>query len=87
MEPSARVEKPVIPWPTVQPMATTPPKPISAAPIRWLAVSSTLAKPSQRKPLVRIDQAKEPAMTPSTVAMAKVTVRLVSDHSISNSSV
>ena len=32
-------------------------------------MSSTLAKPSQRKPPVTTDQAKEPAITPSAVAM------------------
>jgi hypothetical protein len=36
----ASVDRPDSPWPTVQPMAVTPPTPISTAPTRWLAVSS-----------------------------------------------
>src|SRR5258708_288884 len=40
IDPSARVEKPVRPWPMVHPIAVTPPKPISWPPITWLAVSS-----------------------------------------------
>ena len=38
-----------MPWPTVQPIAVTPPKPISTAPTSWLRRSSSEAKPSQRK--------------------------------------
>ena len=49
IEPSASVEKPVIPWPMVQPSAVMPPKPISMPPTMWFAVSSASRKPSQRK--------------------------------------
>src|SRR6185295_8271345 len=47
-EPIARVETPVIPWPTVQPSAITPPMPISAAPPRVRSVSPVSEKVAKR---------------------------------------
>ena len=47
-EPIARVDTPDRPWPIVQPIAVTPPKPISTAPMSWVRRSSIEAKPSQR---------------------------------------
>jgi hypothetical protein len=44
-EPIASVDSPDRPWPTVQPSAVTPPKPISTAPTSWLRRS-----PSRRSP-------------------------------------
>ncbi len=69
IEPSARVEMPETPWPIVQPSAVTPPKPISAPPIMWRAVSAASLKPSQRKLPLASAYAAEPAMTPAAEAM------------------
>ena len=50
----------------------TPPTPISAAPTRWLAVSSTLAKPSQRNSRLSKAASGEPATTPAMLTMTMV---------------
>ena len=62
----------------VQPIAVTPPTPISTAPTRWLAVSSTLPNPSQRKLRVASATAAEPSTMPSTLTMPIVSTLLVS---------
>jgi len=85
IEPSASVETPVMPWPTVQPIAVTPPKPISPAPISWLRRSCIEAKPSQRKWPVSSATASEPSTTPPAQAMPKLACSDLSVHSISSS--
>src|SRR3569832_1832162 len=72
MEPSARVEKPVTPWPMVQPIASTPPNPIRIAPTRWLKKSRTEANHSIRKLREITDHSEEPAITPASAMMPKV---------------
>src|SRR5512139_3040819 len=72
MEPSARVEKPVMPWPMVQPIASTPPKPIRIAPTRWLTKSRAEANHSMRKLRETSDHSREPATTPASAMMPKV---------------
>jgi hypothetical protein len=54
MAPTDKVEKPVMPWPTVQPIAVTPPKPISTPPMMWRNMSCAETKCSQRNALVAI---------------------------------
>ena len=71
----------------VQPIAVTPPTPISTAPTMWLAVSSVPAKPSQRKLPPASATAAEPSTTPSTLTMPSVSTRLVSLNRISQSMV
>ena len=83
--PSASVEMPVSPCPTVHPSAVTPPTPISTAPTRWLAVSSVFEKPSQRKLRRASATAAEPSTTPSVLTMPKVSTRVVSLKRISQS--
>ena len=85
--PSASVDRPLSPWPMVQPMAVTPPTPMSTAPTRWLAVSSVPAKPSQRKLRVARATAAEPSTTPATATMPTVSVLLVSEKRMSQSTV
>ena len=69
----------------VQPSAVTPPTPISAAPARWFAVSSTLAKPSQRKRRVASATIADPTITPAVATMPSVSVLLLSLKNISQS--
>src|SRR5574337_646286 len=45
MEPTARVENPLSPWPMVHPSAVIPPKPMRSPPTIWLAVSSASRNP------------------------------------------
>ena len=85
-EPSASVAMPVMPCPTVQPMAVTPPKPISTAPKSCWRRSDTDAKPSQRKRPVARATTAAPATTPSTEAMPSVRCSEASVQSISSSS-
>jgi hypothetical protein len=75
------------PCPTVQPMAQTPPTPISVAPTRWLAVSSASRKPSQRKLRDSSAYTAEPATTPNTDTMPSVSTLLLSLKNISQSTV
>ena len=54
-EPRASVDTPVIPWPMVQPIASTPPKPMSAPPTTWAMRSFASRKLSRRN--VRVARA------------------------------
>ena len=74
-EPSASVDTPESPWPIVQPSAVTPPKPISMPPTTWLARSSVVVKPSQRKVFVASAMPADPTSMPSTPAMPNVSTR------------
>ena len=58
----------------VQPTAVTPPKPIKAAPTKWLAVSSTPRNDSQRKFLLRMELIAEPMIMPITATMPMVKI-------------
>src|ERR1041384_7164188 len=69
IEPSARVENPVIAWPIVHPRAVMPPKPIRMPPRTWSAVSSASRKPSQWKVFEAIAWAAHPAVTPAAAGM------------------
>ena len=79
--------RPGLPWLIVQPMAVTPPTPMSAAPVRWCARSSVFAKPCQRNSRVYSACAAAPAMTPSTDTTPTVSTLLRSLKNSSQSSV
>jgi hypothetical protein len=81
------VEMPLSPCPTVQPMAVTPPTPMSTPPTRWLATSSVLPKPSQRKLRPASAATAEPSTTPKTDTMPRVSTLLLSLKNMSQSSV
>src|ERR1700676_2025854 len=86
IDPKARVDIPVSPWPIVQPSAVTPPNPINTPPTIWLTRSSTEAKLSQRNDRVAKAMAPEPTSIPSTPAMPNVTILDWSLQSIRSSS-
>src|SRR6185312_16635114 len=72
------VEMPLRPCPMVQPRAVTPPTPMNTAPDMWLATSSVLPKPSQRKRPIARAQAAEPSTMPNTETMPTVKTLLAS---------
>ncbi len=85
-EPMASVDSPVRPWPMVQPMAVTPPKPISTAPRSCWRRSSSEANPSRRNLPVASDHSAAPITTPTAVAMPKLRRSDLSVHIIRSSS-
>src|SRR5665811_1732107 len=86
-EPMASVETPDNPWPMVQPMAVTPPKPIRTAPSSRLRRSSKEAKPSpfHRKWPDGNAYAQDPIATPTALATPNDTLSDLSVHNSSNS--
>ncbi|MNX35515.1 hypothetical protein D3C86_657830 [compost metagenome] len=62
----------------VQPMAVTPPMPMSTAPVAWCARSPVPAKPSQRNSRDHSACSAAPATTPATDTMPSVSRLLAS---------
>ena len=76
-EPKAKVERPVMPCPMVQPSANTPPIPMIEPPTMWRIMSPASVKDSMRNSPDILAMTKAPAMMPPTVAMPKLMVEPV----------
>src|SRR5688572_29712287 len=73
IEPTARVETPVTAAPIVQPIASTPPVPISATPSACAPKSFQPANHSMRNSRASTAQMAEPSITPASAATPKLT--------------